>query len=95
MSGHKNAYHCIKAFAETDFTEDLKKFDIPTLILHGGDDQIVPIDASAQLAAKLIKNASLKIYPGGSHALGDTSREQLNRDLLEFVNSAVQSTSRS
>jgi non-heme chloroperoxidase len=95
MSGHKNAYDCIKAFSETDFTEDLKKFDIPTLILHGGDDQIVPIDASAQLAAKLIKHSSLKIYPGGSHALGDTSREQLNRDLLEFVNSAIQATNRS
>jgi non-heme chloroperoxidase len=85
MSGHKNAYDCIKAFSETDFTEDLKKFDVPTLIIHGDDDQIVPIDASAKLSAKLVKNSTFKIYPGGSHSLGDTSKEQLNSDLLEFV----------
>lgn len=85
MSGHKNAYDCIKAFSETDFAEDLKKFDVPTLIVHGDDDQIVPIDASAKISAKLVKNAELKIYPGGSHSLGDTSREQLNTDLLAFV----------
>jgi non-heme chloroperoxidase len=87
MSGHKNAYDCIKAFSETDFTEDLKKFDVPTLIIHGEDDQIVPIDDSARLSAKLVKNAILKTYPGGSHSLGDTSREQLNADLLEFLKS--------
>lgn len=87
MSGHKNAYDCIKAFSETDFTEDLKKFDVPTLIVHGDDDQIVPIEASAMLAGKLVKNAILKIYPGGSHSLGDTSRDQLNQDLLGFINS--------
>jgi non-heme chloroperoxidase len=87
MSGYKNAYDCIKAFSETDFTEDLKKFDVPTLILHGDDDQIVPIEASAKLAGKLVKNAILKIYPGGSHSLGDTSRDQLNHDLLGFSNS--------
>src|SRR6187455_3088531 len=69
MSGHKNAYDCIKAFSETDFTEDLKKFDKPTLIIHGEDDQIVPIGASAMLSSKLIKGATLKIYPGGSHSL--------------------------
>jgi non-heme chloroperoxidase len=85
MSGHKNAYDCIKAFSETDFTEDLKKIDVPTLILHGDDDQIVPIGNSALLSSKLMKGAELKIYPGGSHALGDTSRDQLNGDLLEFV----------
>ena len=85
MSGHKNAYDCIKAFSETDFTEDLKKFDVPTLIIHGDDDQIVPIDASAKLSAKLVKNSILKIYPGGSHSLGDTSKEQLNKDLLDFI----------
>jgi non-heme chloroperoxidase len=62
MSGHKNAYDCIKAFSETDFTEDLKKIDVPTLILHGDDDQIVPIGASAMLSAKLVKNGELKIY---------------------------------
>jgi non-heme chloroperoxidase len=87
MSGHKNAYDCIKAFSETDFTEDLKKIDVPTLIIHGDDDQIVPIEASAKLSAKLVKNAVLKIYPGGSHSLGDTSKEQLNKDLLEFIKS--------
>lgn len=87
MSGHKNAYDCIKAFSETDFTEDLKKFDVPTLIIHGSDDQVVPIDASAKLSAKLVKNSTLKIYPGGSHALGDTAKDQLNKDLLEFVKS--------
>jgi non-heme chloroperoxidase len=87
MSGHKNAYDCIKAFSETDFTEDLKNFDVPTLIVHGDDDQVVPIDASAKLAAKLVKNATLKIYPGGSHALADTHKQQLNQDLLEFIKS--------
>jgi non-heme chloroperoxidase len=87
MSGHKNAYDCIRAFSETDFTEDLKKFDVPTLIIHGDDDQIVPIEASAKLSAKLVKNSVLKIYPGGSHSLGDTSKEQLNKDLLEFIKS--------
>ncbi|WGV26919.1 alpha/beta fold hydrolase [Halotia branconii] len=87
MAGHKNTYDCIKAFSETDFTEDLKKFDVPTLIIHGDDDQIVPIGASAPLSAKLVKNSTLKIYPGGAHSLGDTSKEQVNADLLEFVKS--------
>ena len=85
MSGHKNAYDCIKAFSETDFTEDLKKFDVPTLILHGDDDQIVPIGASALLSSKIVKGSTLKIYPGGTHSLGDTSKDQLNADLLEFL----------
>jgi len=85
MSGHKNAYDCIKAFSETDFTEDLKRFDVPTLIVHGDDDQIVPIANSALLSAKLVKNATLKIYKGGTHSLGDTSKDQLNADLLAFV----------
>jgi non-heme chloroperoxidase len=85
MSGHKNAYDCIEAFSETDFTEDLKKFDVPTLIIHGDDDQIVPIGASALLSAKLVREVELKIYPGGSHSLGDTSKDQLNADLLAFV----------
>ncbi|MBN8550110.1 MAG: alpha/beta hydrolase [Deltaproteobacteria bacterium] len=87
MSGHKNAYDCIKAFSETDFTEDLKRIDVPTLIIHGDDDQIVPIEASAYRAAKIIKNATLKVYPRGTHSLGDTSKEQLNSDLLEFARS--------
>jgi non-heme chloroperoxidase len=85
MSGHKNAYDCIKAFSETDFTEDLKRFEVPTLIVHGDDDQIVPIANSALLSAKLVKNATLKIYKGGTHSLGDTSKDQLNADLLAFV----------
>jgi non-heme chloroperoxidase len=85
MTGHKNAYDSIKAFSETDFSEDLKKFDVPTLIIHGDDDQIVPIDASARLSAKLVKDSTLRVYRGGSHSLGDTSKEQLNKDLLEFA----------
>jgi non-heme chloroperoxidase len=84
-AGHKNTYDCIKAFSETDFTEDLKKFDVPTLIVHGDDDQIVPIGASALLSSKLIKGAVLKVYPGGAHGLADTSKERLNADLLEFI----------
>ncbi len=87
MSGHKNGYDCIKAFSETDFTGDLRKFDVPTLIVHGDDDQIVPIGASAMLSAKLVKGSILKIYKGGSHSLGDTSKDQLNADLLAFARS--------
>ncbi|RYD34908.1 MAG: alpha/beta hydrolase [Verrucomicrobiaceae bacterium] len=87
MSGHKNAYDCIQAFSETDFTEDLKKFDVPTLIIHGDDDQIVPIGSSALLSSKLVPGATLKIYPGGTHSLGDTSKERLNADLLAFIQS--------
>jgi non-heme chloroperoxidase len=86
-AGHKNTFDCINAFSETDFTEDLKKFDVPTLIVHGDDDQIVPIGASALLSANLVKNSTLKIYKGGTHSLGDTSKEQLNADLLAFVRS--------
>lgn len=85
QGGLKNELDCIKAFSETDFTEDLKKFDIPTLIIHGDDDQIVPIAASAILSSKLIKNATLKIYPGGPHGLADTHKDQLNIDLLDFL----------
>lgn len=87
MSGHKNAYDCIAAFSETDFTEDLKKFNVPTLILHGDDDQIVPIGASALASAKLVKNAQLKVYKGAPHGLADTHKEQLNADLLTFLRS--------
>lgn len=85
MTGFKNAYDCIAAFSESDFTEDLKKMTIPTLVIHGDDDQIVPIEMSAKLAVKLLPQAELKVYAGGSHALGDTSREQLNADLLAFA----------
>jgi non-heme chloroperoxidase len=87
MAGHKNAYDCIKAFSETNFTEDLKRFDIPTLIIHGDDDQIVPIGASALLSSKLVKDAVLKIYSGAPHGLAETHKDQLNADLLEFVKS--------
>lgn len=80
-----NELECIKAFSETDFHEDLKKFDIPTLIIHGDDDQIVPIATTAMYTAKLVKNATLKVYPGGSHGLAVTHTEQLNNDLLEFI----------
>jgi non-heme chloroperoxidase len=85
MGGLKNELDCIKAFSETDFTEDLKKFDVPTLIIHGDDDQIVPIRASAMLSSKLVKNARLKVYPGGAHGLADTHKDQLNADLLAFL----------
>jgi non-heme chloroperoxidase len=88
ISGHKNAYDCIKAFSETDFTADLKSIDVPTLIVHGDDDQVVPIGNSALLSAKLVKGSTLKVYKGGSHALGDTSKDQLNADLLAFAKSA-------
>jgi non-heme chloroperoxidase len=84
MGGHKNTYDCIRAFSETDFTEDLKKFDIPTLILHGDDDQIVPIGAAALSSAKLIPHATLKVYPGAPHGITDTHKDQLNHDLLAF-----------
>ena len=87
MCGHKNGYDCIKAFSETDFTEDLKKFDVPTLIVHGDDDQIVPIADSAYLSSKLVKGAKLLVYPGGTHSLGDTSKDKLNADLLAFLKS--------
>ncbi len=87
MAGHKGTLDCIKAFSETDFTEDLKKFDIPTLIVHGDDDQIVPIGAAALRSAKLVKNSTLKIYPGAPHGLADTHKDQLNADLLAFLKS--------
>ena len=87
QGGLKNELDCIKAFSETDFTEDLKKFDVPTLIIHGDDDQIVPIGASAHASSKLVKRATLKIYPGGSHGLADTNKDQLNADLLAFLKS--------
>ena len=85
QAGHKNTLDCIKAFSETDFTEDLKKFDVPTLIVHGDDDQIVPIGAAGLAASKLIKNATLKVYAGAPHGLTETHKEQLNADLLAFL----------
>jgi non-heme chloroperoxidase len=85
MGGIKAHYDCIKAFSETDFTEDLKKFDAPTLILHGDDDQIVPIGASALIAAKLVKNSTLKVYHGFPHGMCATNSDQINADLLAFL----------
>lgn len=83
----KAAYDCIKAFSETDLTEDLKKVDVPTLLLHGDDDQIVPIAASAIPASKLIRNAQLKVYPGGSHGICSTEKDKVNADILAFIKS--------
>jgi non-heme chloroperoxidase len=85
QAGHKNTFDCIKAFSETDFTEDLKNLDVPTLIVHGDDDQIVPIGASALRSSELITNPILKIYPGAPHGLAYTHRERLNTDLLAFL----------
>jgi len=85
QAGHKNTFDCIKAFSETDFTEDLEKFDMPTLIIHGDDDQIVPIDTAALASAKLVKHPTLKIYPGAPHGLTETHKDRLNTDLLAFL----------
>jgi len=85
--GLKAAYECIKVFSETDQTEDLRKMDVPTLFIHGDDDQIVPIDDSSRLAAKIVKGSQLKIYPGAPHGLTATHREQFNADLLAFIKS--------
>src|SRR6476620_3821138 len=82
LAGHKAVFDCIKAFSETDFTEDLKTFDVPTLILHGDDDQIVPIGASAMLSSKLVKGAQLKIYKGAPHGMCSTLKNEVNQELL-------------
>jgi non-heme chloroperoxidase len=84
-SGLKAAYDCIKAFSETDFTEDLKKFDVPTLMLHGDDDQIVPIGAASLLSSKIVKGATLKVYPGLPHGMCSTHKQLINADLLGFL----------
>ena len=85
QAGLKNAYECIKAFSETDLTEDLKRFDVPTLIIHGDDDQIVPIVASALRSSKIVEDAILKVYEGGPHGLSVTHKDRLNDDLLTFI----------
>jgi len=85
MAGMPASYFCVKAFSETDMTEDLKKIDVPTLILHGDDDQIVPIAASAMLSAKLVKNAELKVYKGAPHGMCTTHKDTVNQDLLDFI----------
>jgi len=84
QAGFKGVIDCIRAFSETDFTKDLELFDVPTLILHGDDDQIVPVGASAQLSSRIVKDATLKIYPGAPHGLCSTHKDQVNEDLLAF-----------
>jgi non-heme chloroperoxidase len=81
----KPHYDCVKAFSETDFTNDLEKFDVPTLILHGDDDQVVPIGAAALISAKIVKNATLKVYPGFPHGMFTTHPDQINADLFAFI----------
>lgn len=87
LGSHKSQYDTIKAFSETDFTEDLKKIDIPVLVLHGDDDQIVPIDAAGRASAKILKNATLKVYPGAPHGMCTTEADKVNADLLAFIKS--------
>src|SRR5271167_3878575 len=89
MGGMKAHYDCIKAFSETDFTEDLKKIDIPVLVMHGDDDQIVPIDAAGRMSAKTLKHATLKVYPGFPHGMPTTNADQINADLLAFFKGAA------
>ena len=84
MGGTKAHYDCIKAFSETDFTEDLKKIDVPVLVMHGDDDQIVPIDDAGRLSVKLVPNGTLKVYPGYPHGMLTTHADVLNPDLLAF-----------
>jgi non-heme chloroperoxidase len=94
QGGLRNEYECIKVFSETDLSDDLRKFDVPTLIIHGDDDQIVPIVASALRSSKLVKNSTLKIYEGGPHGLPDTHKDQLNADLLAFLREGAPPTRR-
>jgi hypothetical protein len=93
MAGFPASYFCIKAFSETDLTEDLKKFDVPTLILHGDDDQIVPIADSAMLSSKLVKGAVLKVYKGAPHGMCTTLKDQVNEELLAFFKSSSKAVS--
>jgi non-heme chloroperoxidase len=95
QAGLKNSYECVKAFSETDFREDLKKFDVPTLVLHGEDDQVVPIDISGRKTAKLVKGAQAIFYPAAPHGITDTHQDQVNADLLKFVRSVQPSNARS
>jgi non-heme chloroperoxidase len=85
LAGFPASYFCVKAFSETDLTPDLKKIDVPTLILHGDDDQIVPIDASARASAKILKTATLKVYPGAPHGMCTTLKDKVNADILAFI----------
>jgi len=95
MGSHKAIYDCIKAFSETDFTEDLKKFDVPTLFIHGDDDQIVPFADAAPLATKLVKGSTLKVYEGAPHGLCSTLKDRVNAELLAFFKSAPRSSASS
>jgi non-heme chloroperoxidase len=94
MTGLPASYFCIKAFSETDLTEDLKKIDVPTLILHGDDDQIVPIADSAMLSSKLVKDAKLIVYKGASHGLCTIEKDRINADLLAFIKSETREPAR-
>ena len=85
LGGLPNVYFCVKAFGETDFTEDLKRFDVPTLILHGDDDQVVPVGITALVSSKIVKGATLKVYPGLPHGMCSTHKDVINADLLEFI----------
>jgi non-heme chloroperoxidase len=87
LAGHKNTYDCIKAFSETDFTEDLKRIEVPALVVHGDDDQVVPLDLTGRAAAKLLKRGQLLVYPGAPHGLPGTHKDRLNADLLAFLKS--------
>ena len=87
QAGLKNAYDCIKAFSETDFTEDLRKINVPALLLHGEDDQIVPVHDTSRKSAKLIEDAKAIYYPGAPHGLTATHQDQINADLLAFLRS--------
>lgn len=95
IAGFPAAYFCIKAFSETDQTEDLKKIDAPILILHGDDDQIVPIADSAMLSARIIRNSTLKVYPGAPHGMCTTHKQQVNQDLLAFIENKLPSPEKS
>jgi non-heme chloroperoxidase len=94
LAGFKGVFDCIKAFSETDFTEDLKRFDVPTLILHGDDDQIVPIGASAMLSSKLVKGARLVVYEGAPHGMCSTHKDRVNNELLSFFKEGAPEGSR-
>ena len=92
LCGIKGEYDCVKAFSETDFTEDLKKMDVPTLFLHGDDDQIVPIADASMLAVKIVKGAELKVYPGAPHGMPSTLKDKVNADLFDFLNQVKKGT---
>ena len=87
LGGARPILECTRAFSETDFTKDLARFDVPTLLIHGDDDQVVPIDAAARASATLVKNSQLVVYPGAPHGITDTHKDKLNADMLAFVKS--------